>query len=37
MLPYIATIVVLVAISSNRTRVRLNTPACLGQPFHATT
>ncbi|MES1152877.1 MAG: ABC transporter permease [Dongia sp.] len=37
MLPYLATIVVLVAISSNRTRVRLNTPACLGQPFHATT
>jgi simple sugar transport system permease protein len=37
MLPYIATIVVLVAISSNRTRVRLNTPACLGQPFLATT
>jgi simple sugar transport system permease protein len=36
MLPYLATIVVLVAISSNRTRVRLNTPACLGQPFHAT-
>ncbi len=30
-------IAVLVAISSNRTRVRLNTPACLGQPFHATT
>jgi simple sugar transport system permease protein len=37
MLPYLATIAVLVAISSNRTRVRLNTPACLGQPFHATT
>jgi general nucleoside transport system permease protein len=37
MLPYLATIGVLVVISSNRTRVRLNTPACLGQPFHATT
>jgi simple sugar transport system permease protein len=35
MLPYLATIAVLVAISSNRTRVRLNTPACLGQPFIA--
>jgi simple sugar transport system permease protein len=35
MLPYLATIAVLVAISSDRTRVRLNTPACLGRPFTA--
>jgi simple sugar transport system permease protein len=35
MLPYLATIVVLVAISSDRTRVRLNTPACLGRAFNA--
>jgi len=35
MLPYLATILVLVAISSDRTRVRLNTPACLGRPFNA--
>jgi simple sugar transport system permease protein len=34
MLPYLATIVVLVAISSDRTRVRLNTPACLGRAFN---
>jgi simple sugar transport system permease protein len=35
-LPYIATIVVLVIISSNRARIRLSAPACLGKPFHAT-
>jgi simple sugar transport system permease protein len=35
-LPYIATIVVLVIISSNRARIRLTAPACLGRPFHAT-
>lgn len=35
MLPYLATIVVLVIISSNRARIRLNAPACLGKPFHA--
>jgi simple sugar transport system permease protein len=35
MLPYLATIAVLVVISSDRTRVRLNTPACLGRPFTA--
>jgi len=34
-LPYLATIVVLVAISRDRARVRLNAPACLGLPFHA--
>jgi simple sugar transport system permease protein len=35
MLPYIATIIVLVAISRDAARVRLNAPACLGKPFHA--
>jgi simple sugar transport system permease protein len=35
MLPYLATIVVLVAISRDKTRIRLNAPACLGRPFHA--
>ena len=35
-LPYVATIVVLVMISSNRARIRLSAPACLGKPFHAT-
>ncbi|MGE0253627.1 MAG: ABC transporter permease [Alphaproteobacteria bacterium] len=34
-LPYVVTIVVLVAISRDRTRIRLNAPACLGRPFHA--
>jgi simple sugar transport system permease protein len=34
-LPYLATIVVLVAISRDRARIRLNAPACLGRPFHA--
>jgi len=34
-LPYLATIVVLVAISRDRTRIRMNAPACLGKPFHA--
>jgi general nucleoside transport system permease protein len=34
-LPYLATIAVLVAISRDRARIRLNAPACLGQPFHA--
>jgi len=33
MLPYVATILVLVLISSNAMRIRLNAPACLGQPF----
>ncbi len=32
-LPYLATIVVLVAISRNRSTIRLNSPASLGQPF----
>jgi simple sugar transport system permease protein len=35
MLPYLATVVVLVAISSNPMRIRLNTPASLGQSFQA--
>jgi ABC-type uncharacterized transport system permease subunit len=35
MLPYLTTILVLVAISRNRTLLRVNTPACLGQPFVA--
>jgi len=33
MLPYIATVVVLVIISGNRMLMRSNTPACLGQSF----
>ncbi len=32
-LPYVTTILVLVLISRNRTLLRVNTPACLGQPF----
>ena len=32
-LPYLATIVVLVIISRNKTLLRANTPACLGKPF----
>jgi simple sugar transport system permease protein len=35
MLPYIATIVVLVLISRDATKIRLNAPACLGRPFRA--
>jgi simple sugar transport system permease protein len=31
--PYLVTIVVLVVISRNRTLLRVNTPACLGQSF----
>jgi simple sugar transport system permease protein len=33
MLPYLATIVVLVLISSNATWIRVNMPASLGKPF----
>lgn len=33
MLPYVTTILVLVIISRNRTLLRINTPACLGQSF----
>lgn len=34
MLPYIATIVVLVLISRDRNKIKLNAPACIGKPFH---
>ena len=34
MLPYVATIVVLVLISRNPTWIRINMPASLGKPFH---
>jgi len=34
MLPYIATIIVLVLISRNPTWIRINMPASLGKPFH---
>ena len=34
MLPYLATIFVLVLISRDATRIRLNAPACLGKVFH---
>jgi general nucleoside transport system permease protein len=37
MLPYLATIAVLVLISRDTMRLRLNAPACLGKPFHAIT
>jgi simple sugar transport system permease protein len=37
MLPYIATIVVLVIISAGPWRGRLNAPACLGMPFRPAT
>lgn len=33
MLPYLATILVLIAISNNTTRLRLGAPAALGQPY----
>jgi simple sugar transport system permease protein len=35
MLPYLATIVVLVLISRDDSRLRLSAPACLGRSFHA--
>ncbi len=35
MVPYVATIVVLILISSGSMRSRLNAPACLGKPFRA--
>ena len=34
MLPYVATIVVLAAISRDAVMIRLNAPASLGKPFH---
>jgi len=36
MLPYLATVAVLVLISRDATRLKLNAPAALGRPFHAT-
>ncbi|HRY23717.1 MAG TPA: ABC transporter permease, partial [Geminicoccaceae bacterium] len=36
MLPYLATIVVLVVISVGPWKGRLQAPACLGRPFHPT-
>ena len=35
MLPYLATIAVLVIISRDTMKVKLTAPACLGRPFHA--
>lgn len=35
-MPYLATIVVLVIISRDPIKIRLNAPACLGRPFYAT-
>lgn len=35
MLPYLATILVLVIISRDRIKIRLNAPASLGRPYHA--
>lgn len=35
MLPYLVTILVLVLISRNASRVKLSAPACLGQIFHS--
>jgi simple sugar transport system permease protein len=37
MLPYLATILVLVLISRDKLKVRLNAPASLARPFYATT
>lgn len=34
MLPYLATILVLVIISRDRSKIKLNAPASLGKPFH---
>jgi len=35
MLPYLATIIVLVIISRDQSKIKLNSPASLGKPFHA--
>ncbi|MEQ9125350.1 MAG: ABC transporter permease, partial [Alphaproteobacteria bacterium] len=35
MLPYLITILALVILSRDKTRVRLNAPACLGRSFYA--
>ncbi len=34
MLPYIATIIVLVIISSDQKKIKLNAPSCIGKSFH---
>ncbi|MCY4150004.1 MAG: ABC transporter permease [Gammaproteobacteria bacterium] len=34
MLPYLATIMVLVLISRDQKKIKMNSPACIGQPFH---
>jgi len=34
MLPYLATVVVLVMISRDRHKIKLNAPACIGRSFH---
>ena len=34
MLPYVITIVVLVIISRDQNKIKLNAPACIGKPFH---
>ena len=34
MLPYLATIAVLVLISRDRNKIKRNAPACIGKPFH---
>jgi simple sugar transport system permease protein len=36
MLPYLATILVLVLISRDPNRIKMNAPACIGKPFHPT-
>ncbi|MGA0533873.1 ABC transporter permease [Hansschlegelia sp. KR7-227] len=36
MLPYLATIIVLVVISRDRVKMKLNAPSCLGKAFYAT-
>ena len=36
MLPYLATVIVLVLISRDQNKIKLNAPACIGQPFHPT-
>jgi len=35
MLPYLATILVLILISQDRNKIKLNAPACIGKPFHS--
>jgi simple sugar transport system permease protein len=34
MLPYLATIAVLVFISRDPNKIKRNAPACIGKPFH---